>query len=146
MGRIKVLFVCIHNSARSQMAEALLTEMGKDIFQAESAGIENGALNPIAVEVMKESGIDISGNKSKSVFDLYVQGNVYNYVITVCDASASERCPVFPGALTVKNWDIEDPSTFEGTHDQKLEKVRAVRDQIKERIGVFIEEVRNLAA
>ena len=85
--KINVLFVCVHNSARSQMAEAFLKKYGGDRFEAESAGIEPGALNPAAVEAMKEVGIDISQNKTKSVFDLYKQYWLYGYVITVCDES-----------------------------------------------------------
>src|SRR5689334_14451862 len=81
---IRALFLCIHNGARSQMAEAYLKKLGGDLFHAESAGIESGSLNPLAVEAMKQDGIDISGNKTKSVFDFHAEGRTYDYVITVC--------------------------------------------------------------
>src|ERR1700740_2897250 len=93
----KVLFVCIHNSARSQMAEAFLSKYGSEFFEAESAGLEPGELNPNVIEVMKETGIDISKKETKSVFDLFSKGKMYNVVITVCDEASAERCPIFPG-------------------------------------------------
>ena len=138
MEKIKVLFVCVHNSARSQMAEAFLINTAGDKFYAESAGFEPGVLNPIVVEAMKEEGIDISNNKTKKVFDLYKQGRFYNYVITVCDESQAERCPIFPGVLKTLHWSFEDPSQFTGTHEEKLEKARIIRDKIKSEIEQFI--------
>ena len=135
----RVLFVCIHNSARSQMAEAFLNRIGGARFRAESAGFEPGTLNPLVVEVMKESGIDISGNATKSVFDLYKQRRIYEYVVTVCDESNSERCPIFPGLVRQRmNWSFPDPSAFQGTREEKLEKSRQVRDQIKARMEQFV--------
>ncbi len=145
MEKIKVLFVCSHNSARSQMAEAFLNRIGGN-FIAESAGIEAGILNPIAVEVMKEAGIDISGNKTKSVFDFYKQGKIYNYVITVCDSKTAERCPLFPGTLKYLHWDLDDPASFQGSYEEKLGKTRVVRDRIKEKISEFITEVNKLVS
>src|SRR5579871_3354669 len=93
----KVLFVCIHNSARSQMAEAFLKRTCGDTFEVESAGIEPGKLNPVVVEAMKEVGIDISGNPTKAVWDFVKAGKSFSYVITVCDETSAERCPIFPG-------------------------------------------------
>src|SRR5205809_722962 len=93
----KILFVCIHNSARSQMAEAFLNYYGKEKFQAESAGIEKGKLNPFVVQTMQEAGIDISKNQTKEVFDLVKQGKSYDAVVTVCERYAAEKCPIFPG-------------------------------------------------
>ena len=142
MEKIKVLFVCVHNSARSQMAEAFLNQLSGDRFFAESAGLEAGTLNPIAVEAMQKVGIDISNNKTKSVFDFYKQGKLYNYVITVCDTVSGERCPVFPGRVTRYHWNFDDPSSFQGTHNEKLEKTEVVRDQIKTRVEQFIKEVK----
>ncbi len=130
----KVLFVCVHNSARSQMAESFLNVFAGDRFEAESAGLLAGTLNPLVVAVMKEAGIDISGNKAKSVFDLLRQGKNYDYVITVCDESQSHGCPVFPGKAQRFHWGFQDPSGFEGSYEEKLEKTRQVRDQIKEKI------------
>src|ERR1043165_6218466 len=109
MGKIRVLFVCVHNSARSQMAEAFLNSLAPKQFEAASAGLEAGKLNPYAVEVMKEEGIDISGNKTKVVFDLYKDGGLYNYVITVCDEANAERCPIFPGVRKTLHWSFPDP-------------------------------------
>ena len=91
----RVLFVCIHNSARSQMAEAFLNSLGGDRFEAMSAGLEPGVLNPLVVKVMQEAGIDISKNQTKSVFDLFDRGEAFAYVITVCDAARAEACPLF---------------------------------------------------
>src|SRR5450432_2617897 len=95
----KVLFVCIHNSARSQMAQAFLKKYGSENFIAESAGLEPGTLNKNVVEVMKEIDIDISQNKTQSVFDLFIKGRTYNAVVTVCDEASAESCPIFPGKV-----------------------------------------------
>jgi len=140
MVREKVLFVCIHNSARSQMAEAFLKQMAGDKFEVESAGLEPGALNPTAVEAMREAGIDISRNKTKSVFDLYKAGRKYDYVITVCDESQSGRCPVFPGSGQRVHWSFDDPSGFQGTQDERLKKTRVVRDKIREKIVDWLKQ------
>ncbi len=138
MGKQRVLFICVHNSARSQMAEAFLEKYAGDRFEVESAGIEPGLLNPIVVDVMREAGIDISQNKTKSVFDLYQQGEQYDYVIAVCDESQSSACPVFPGKAQQLHWAFPDPSKFEGTNKEKLEKVRLVRDSIKCKIQKWL--------
>jgi len=134
----KVLFICIHNSARSQMAEAFLKKYGEDKFLVESAGLEAGTLNPLVVDVMKEIGIDISNNKTKNVFDFYKQGKLYDYVITVCDEASAQRCPVFPGNAVKMNWSFPDPSSFTGTHEEKLAKVRVVRDEIEKKIREWV--------
>ncbi len=136
--KTKVLFVCVHNSARSQMAEAFLNILGKGKFIAESAGLEPGVLNPIVVDAMKEIGIDISQNKTKSVFDFYKHGKLFNFVITVCDESSGERCPIFPGVVEKLHWSFEDPSNFTGSYEEKLTKVRIVRDKIKAKVEEFI--------
>ena len=135
-----VLFVCVHNSARSQMAEALLKHLAGDRFNVESAGLEPGKLNPLAVEVMKGIGIDISQNKTKSVFDFYKQGKHYDYVITVCDESQAEKCPVFPGTAATRkiHWSFDDPASFQGTWKEKLEERRQVRDKIKQQIEQWL--------
>ena len=140
MTKQSVLFVCIHNSARSQMAEAYLNKFGGDRFIAESSGLEPGTLNPIVVEVMKEDGIDISGNKTKSVFDFFKQGKMFAYVVTVCDEAAAERCPIFPGVSKKIHWSFKDPSSLEGPHEQKLAGTRIIRDQIKNRIIEWLKE------
>lgn len=141
MQKDKVLFVCVHNSARSQMAEALLKKMAGDRFEAESAGLEPGKLNPLAVEVMKEIGIDISQNKTKSAFDLFKEGRLYTHVVTVCDETSAEQCPFFPGITTRLHWSFADPSGFTGTHEEKLEKIRQVREAIREKIAAWLKEL-----
>ena len=135
---MRVLFVCVHNSARSQMAMTFLNELGQGRFKAKSAGLEPGTLNPLVVEAMAEAGYDIAGNPVKSVFDLFRQGRDYDLVIKVCDQSQGQKCPIFPGAKVNLAWDFPDPSTFTGTYAEKLAQVRAVRDQIRVRIEELI--------
>jgi arsenate reductase len=141
MKKKKVLFVCIHNSARSQMAEAFLNQMCGEEFEAHSAGLEPGKLNPIVVEAMQEVGIDISGNKTKAVFDFIKSGEMFAYVVTVCDEASAERCPIFPGVTTRLHWSFSDPSKFQGVSEEKLEQTREVRDAIKQRIEEWCAEV-----
>jgi arsenate reductase len=141
---MKVLFVCIHNSARSQMAEAFLNRLGKGNFIAESAGIEAGTLNPFVIEAMSELGYDISKNQTKSVFDFFKEGRTYSAVIKVCDQANGQRCPIFPKTLINLSWNLEDPSSFEGTHEEKLERTRHIRDQIKIKVEEFISEYEDL--
>src|ERR1043166_8915948 len=95
----KVLFICVHNSARSQMAEAWLNHLCGDFFEAQSAGLEPGKLNPLVVEVMAEATIDISKKKTQSVDEVLRAGSAFDFVITVCDESKAERCPIFPGSV-----------------------------------------------
>ncbi len=142
MEKKKVLFVCIHNSGRSQMAEALLNSLAGDRFEAHSAGMEPGALNLLAVDVMGEIGIDISMNRVKGVFDFIRQGRLFHYVITVCDETSGGRCPVFPGYARRLHWNFPDPSAVEGTREERLAKVRVIRDQIRARIESWINEDR----
>jgi arsenate reductase len=130
----KVLFVCIHNSARSQMAEAFLNRICPDEFEAQSAGLEPGRLNPNVVEVMKEIGIDISNNPTKAVFDMYKSGQMFSHVITVCDEASAERCPIFPGVTTRLHWGFPDPSSFRGTKPEVLARTREVRDMIQRKV------------
>jgi arsenate reductase len=139
--KTRILFVCIHNSARSQMAEAFVNRYCSECFEAESAGLEAGTLNPIVVEAMAEDGIDISGNATKSVQDIQRAGKSYDYVITVCDEASAERCPIFPGGGERLNWEFPDPSKFVGIHAEKLEQVRNVRNAIAAKIATWSEEV-----
>jgi arsenate reductase len=139
MDKKKILFVCVHNSARSQMAEAFLKRLAEDRFEVESAGLEPGKLNPLAIEVMKEVDIDISQNKTKSVFDFYKQGKQYDYVITVCDESQAGSCPVFPGKGQRLHWGFADPSSFTGSLENKLKKTREVRNQIEAKIKDWLD-------
>ncbi|MGD9563112.1 MAG: arsenate reductase ArsC [Pyrinomonadaceae bacterium] len=134
----KVLFVCKHNSARSQMAEALLNDLAGDRFEAMSAGIEPGTVHPLAIEVMKEIGLDISQNETKRVFDLYRAGKMFQYVIAVCDRETAEKCPIFPGINKRLDWSFPDPASFTGTTEEQLEQTRLVRSMIEEQIRDFI--------
>ena len=137
----KVLFVCIHNSARSQMAEAFLNQICGEFFEAHSAGIEPGKLNPIVVEAMQEVGIDISGNKTKSASEFLKSNKLFSHVITVCDEASAERCPIFPGVARRLHWSFPDPSAATGTPEEKLDQVRVIRDAIKSKIDAWCEEV-----
>lgn len=134
MNKQKVLFVCIHNSARSQMAEAWLKHLCGERFEAESAGISPGTLNPLVVKVMQEVGIDISHKQPQGVFDLVKAGKIYSYVVTVCDESSAEQCPVFPGLAKRLHWGFPDPSALTGTEEEKLVETRKIRDMIKDHI------------
>ncbi len=141
MKKKKILFICVHNSARSQMAEALLNRICGDEFEAQSAGFEPGVLNPNVVEVMREVGIDLSRKKTQAVFDVYKSGQLFSHVITVCSESEAAGCPVFPGVTHRLHWPFDDPSCFEGDRETKLEKTRQVRDAIKAKIEEWCAEV-----
>lgn len=140
-GKTRVLFVCVHNSARSQMAEAFLNALAGDRFAATSAGLEPGTLNPLAVEAMREARFDISKNAIKSVFDLFTAGALFAYVIAVCDAEAAQRCPIFPGITKTLVWSFPDPASFTGTWEERLDKTRSVRDAIKAKVEGFIDDI-----
>jgi arsenate reductase len=127
----RVLFLCTHNSARSQMAEGLLRTMAGDRFEVQSAGTEKTAVHPLAIRVMAEHGIDISGHSSK-VHDGLIAAS-WDSVITVCD-DANERCPVFPGAIERLHWSFEDPSRATGDEQARLVVFRRVRDEIEARL------------
>jgi arsenate reductase len=124
----KVLFICVHNSARSQMAEAWLNHICPDDFEAHSAGLEPGTINPFAVKAMREVGVDISGKKTQAVFDVFKSGEFFPYVITVCDESEAAGCPIFPGVTQRLHWSFPDPSAFTGTYEERLERTREIRD------------------
>ena len=138
-GKHRVLFVCIHNSARSQMAEELLRKLAGERFEAESAGLEPGSINPLVAEVMREVGCDLTGKKTQSVFALKRAGRRYDTVVTVCGPEAEDRCPVFPGTGETLRWSFPDPSRLKGTRKEKLAAVRRIRDRIEV-------EVRKLSA
>ena len=139
--KIRVLFICVHNSGRSQMAEAFLNHMAGDRFQSESAGFRPTRINPLVVEAMGEIGLDISQNETRSVFKLFQYGNLYDYVITVCEESTENQCPIFPGVTRRLNWPFENPETFKGTHAEKLTQVKRVRDEIKSRVASWLTEM-----
>jgi arsenate reductase (thioredoxin) len=131
----KVLFLCTHNSCRSQMAEGLLKNLPGDKFDVYSAGVEPTSVHPLAKKVMKEIGIDISGQQSKSVDEFL--DKEFDYVITVCD-NARQTCPFFPGNHELLHWSLEDPATASGSEEERLIFFRNVRDQIKENIQKLI--------
>ncbi len=139
----KVLFICVHNSARSQMAEEYLRRIAGDEFEVESAGFEPTEVNPLVVEVMKEEGVDLSRKQARSVFDLYKQGRIFNYVITVCDDSMDRNCPIYPGMTHRLHLPFSDPATLAGSHEEKLAKTREIREQIKKAVKEFIEWVKS---
>src|SRR3990167_709921 len=138
----RVLFVCVHNSARSQMAEELLRKIAGDRFDVESAGLEPGTLNPYAVAALREEGIDITGKKTVSAFELLKQGRYYTYVITVCDETSAETCPIFPGCRERFHWSFPDPSKFTGTDEEIMKGVREVRERIREKITEWVTAVK----
>ena len=129
--RARVLFLCTHNSARSQMAEGLLRHLAADRFEAHSAGTEATHVRPLAIRAMEEIGVDISGQESKTL-ERYQQ-EPFDYVITVCD-DANEACPIFPGAQSRLHWSFKDPSKAEGSEEERLAVFREVRDGIRRRI------------
>lgn len=131
----RVLFLCTHNSARSQIAEGLLRKMAGDQFEVFSAGTEQTRVQPLAIEAMRESGIDISGHRSKTLDEF--AGDTFDYVITVCDR-ANESCPIFPGTTERIHWSFDDPTAVIGTDEQKLRAFRTVRDAIQQRLRMFL--------
>lgn len=137
----RVLFICVHNTARSQMAEAWLNYICGEFFEAQSAGLEPGTLNPLAVKVMAEKGVNISRNQTQAVFDVFKSGQQFAHVITVCDETNAEKCPIFPGPATRSHWNFADPSQVQGSEAGKLEQVRAIRDQIRAKVEEWCEEV-----
>ncbi|MDP2847501.1 MAG: arsenate reductase ArsC [Humidesulfovibrio sp.] len=141
MSRTRVLFVCGQNSARSQMAEALLDHLAGDRYEAHSAGIEPAPINPLAVAVMAERGIDISGKRTKlvaeAVAELAGRGEQFEVVVTVCSKAAG-LCPFVPGVAVTERWSFDDPGTVAGTPQEQLAKVRAVRDDIETTLRAWV--------
>lgn len=133
-----VLFVCIHNSARSQIAEALANARYGDRLRAYSAGLEAGSLNPTVVDAMREIGLDISGNRSKSVNDGDIRSREYDYVVTVCDEATGQICPIYPTRGERLHWSFVDPSSFTGTAEERLARTREVRDAIVRHLDSWI--------
>lgn len=133
----KILFVCIHNSARSQMAEAWLNYFCGECCEAHSAGLEAGTLNPLVVEVMKEVAIDISANKTKTVSSILAQVSGFSHVITVCDEASAERCPMVPGVLEKLHWNFPDPAKVTGNDQEKKAMIRFIRDGIRDKVKMW---------
>ena len=142
---LKVLFVCVHNSARSQMAETFLNDLGFGLFEAESAGLEAGTLNPYVVRAMREIGHDISKNETNDVFEFHKEGRTYQAVVKVCDQINGERCPIFPKTLINENWNLEDPSSIQGDDDAIMERTRKIRDLILNHVQSFIKTHKEFA-
>jgi len=136
MIRPRVLFLCTHNSARSQMAEGFLRILAGDRFEAESAGTEKTVVNPLAIRAMTEQGVDISAHTSKRYED--VTPPPWDYLITVCD-DANERCPFVPGSVKRIHWSFEDPSKATGSEEERLAVFRRVRDQIRAHVVAWLE-------
>lgn len=136
----RVLFICKHNSARSQMAEAFLDELGNGKYEAHSAGLEPTVILPEVVEVMAEEGIDLSRKTTRSVFDLFKKGELFEYVITVCDSEVDTACPVFPGMTERLLWPFPDPADVMAPKPQKLDVIRQIRNAIKEKVQGFIDQ------
>ena len=139
---LHVLFVCEHNSARSQMAEAFLQQLGGDEFAVESCGLEAGTVNPLVIEVMAEIGHDLSANTTRAALDLFKQERRYDVVITVCSPKASDMCPIFPGRGLRLNWPFDDPSRVAGDREAKLAAIRTIRDRIKAQVEAFVDQYR----
>jgi arsenate reductase (thioredoxin) len=142
MTKPRILFLCTHNSARSQMAERLLRHLGGDRFEVASAGTVATRVHPLAARVMEEIGLDLRGHSSKTL-ERYL-GERWDYVITVCD-QAGERCPLFPGPARRIHWSFEDPSAATGSEADRLATFRSVRDAIRERLRTWLAERRPAA-
>ena len=140
MQKQKVLVICAHNSARSQIAAALLNETCGEFFDAHSAGLEPGTINPLVMEALLERGIDISNNTTQRVFDVWTSGQIFQFVVTVCSEAEAEGCPIFAGVTTRLHWPFDDPSKLMGTHEDRLAGTRRIRDQIRAKIDSFCEE------
>jgi len=141
MNQKRVLFICVHNSGRSQMAEAFLRHISKDSIRVESAGLEPRPVNPLVVTVMQEIGIDISEAVSNDVFEFFKQGRLFDYVVTVCDETNDVKCPVFPGITQRLHWPFEDPEGLPGTEEEKIAALRAIRDQIKHQVETWFKSI-----
>ncbi len=136
--KTKVLFLCTHNSVRSQMAEAFLRHFGAEYFEVYSAGLEKSEINPLTIKVMEELNYDLSNQYSKEVAEY--RGNIhFGILITVC-SKAEEKCPIMPGLGTRLHWPFDNPSSFEGTEEEKINKFREVRDQILKKIIEWLKE------
>ena len=139
MSKARVLFLCTGNSARSQMAEALLRKYAGDHFEVYSAGLEPKGLNPYTFKVLEEIGVDTSQHYSKTL-DTFMGKVHFGYLITVC-SNAEENCPVFPGMGVRLHWPFEDPAAFVGSEEETLQKFREVRDQIDARVRQWLKEM-----
>lgn len=134
MGKTRIMFVCIHNSARSQMCEAFVKHYAPERFEVHSSGIEAGKLNPLVVQTMTEIGISMDGQYAKPAQEYIDRKETFDYVITVCDESSAERCPTFAGRHVRMHWGFPDPSALTGSNEEKLKGIRPIRDSIQKRV------------
>jgi arsenate reductase len=141
MKKMNILFVCVHNSARSQMAEAFMKQFGGAWYEVFSAGLSPGILNQDVVRAMQEIGIDISGNRTKGIEEILGEGRRFDIVVTVCDEAHAEQCPVIPGAQKRIHWSVEDPSAVVGPEEERMMKIRKIRDEIKELVMQLLREL-----
>ena len=136
---LRVLFVCVHNAARSRMAEALLRQLGGPLFEVTSAGFEPRAVNPLVIEALADIGLSLPSTATQpSVFELFRAGRHFHYVIGVCDEEHGQKCPLFPGITRRLNWSFPDPATFTGSHEEKLARVTEVREALRARIESWL--------
>jgi len=135
---IKVLFVCTHNSARSQMAEALLRAVGGDRFEVDSAGFEPRPVLPLAVAAMRQIGLDISAAKPKSIFEMFKAGRRFHYVISVCEEAIAEKCPIYPAVSGRIQWSFRDPASLTGTERERQAGTNRMRDEIRAAIEAWV--------
>jgi len=138
MEKKRVMYICIQNSGRSQMGEAFLRHLAGGRFEVASAGIETGKLNPLVVKAMTEVGISMEGHYAKKAQDYVDRREHFDYVVTVCDESNAERCPMFPGKHVRMHWGFPDPSALTGTDEEKLAGIRTIRDAIEAKVKAFI--------
>jgi arsenate reductase len=136
----KILFICVHNGARSQMAEAWLNRICGEFFEAQSAGLEPGIINPLVVRAMREMDIDLSNKQTQEVFEVWKSGQIFQYVITVCSEAEAKGCPIFAGVTTRLHWPFPDPSELSGTDEEKLAAIRKIRDDIRAKIEAWCDE------
>lgn len=140
--KIRVLFICIYNSFRSQIAEAFLNHKYGNKFIAESAGYKTKEINPLAIEVMQAKGYDITNNTVNRVFDLYNEGRSYQYVVTVCNRESEEDCPIFPGNVVRLHWDgLDNPEEYIGSYEDNLAMARELCNDIEKRVDEFVKIV-----
>jgi arsenate reductase len=138
MDKLRAVFICIHNSGRSQMGEALLRHLAGDRFEVHSAGLEAGRLHPLVVRVLDEIGVSTAGQYAKPVADYIARGETFDYVITVCDETSAERCPVFPGKHVRLHWSFPDPNALHGEEAAKLAAIRDLRDAMQAKIEAWL--------
>jgi arsenate reductase len=138
MEKTRIMFVCIHNSARSQMCEAFVRHNAGNRFDVHSSGIEAGKLNPLVVQAMAEIGISMEDQYAKPAKEYIDRNEAFDYVVTVCDESSAERCPLFPGKFTRMHWGFPDPSALTGSDEEKLKAIRPIRDAIQKRVTEWL--------